>query len=58
MEMRILEADTQFTSEDIKYMKAALKQAEKAIAILESCGEKASVIGRVTDQPGVNIVLK
>ena len=32
--------------------------ADKAIAILESCGEKASVIGRVTDKPGVNIILK
>ena len=33
-------------------------EADKAIAILESCGEKASVIGKVTDVPGVNIVLQ
>ncbi|MBR2225471.1 MAG: phosphoribosylformylglycinamidine cyclo-ligase, partial [Bacteroidales bacterium] len=33
-------------------------EADKAIAILESCGEKASVIGQVTDKPGVNIILK
>ncbi len=33
-------------------------EAEKAIAILASHGEKASVIGRVTDVPGVNIVLQ
>ena len=32
--------------------------APKAISILEACGEKASVIGRVTDVPGVNIVMK
>ena len=32
-------------------------EADKAIAILEACGEKASVIGRVTDVPGVNINL-
>jgi phosphoribosylformylglycinamidine cyclo-ligase len=32
--------------------------APKAIGILESFGEKASVIGRVTDVPGVNIILK
>ena len=30
-------------------------EADKAIGILEAHGEKASVIGRVTDQPGVNI---
>ena len=33
-------------------------EAGKAIAILESCGEKASVIGKVTDAPGVNIILQ
>ena len=33
-------------------------EADKVIAILESCGEKASVIGKVTDKPGVNIVLQ
>ena len=33
-------------------------EADKAIRILESHGEKASVIGKVTDQPGVNIILK
>ena len=33
-------------------------EAEKVISILESCGEKASVIGKVTDKPGVNIVLQ
>ena len=32
--------------------------AAKAIAILESHGEKATVIGKVTDKPGVNIILK
>lgn len=31
-------------------------EAEKAIGILASHGEKASVIGRVTDRPGVNII--
>ena len=31
---------------------------DKAIAILESHGEKATVIGKVTDKPGVNIILK
>ena len=31
-------------------------EADKAIAILESHGERASVIGRVTDTPGVVIV--
>lgn len=30
-------------------------QAERAIAILEECGERASVIGRVTDKEGVTI---
>ena len=33
-------------------------EAPKAISILEACGEKASVIGRVTDVPGVNIIMK
>lgn len=33
-------------------------EAGKAIAILESHGEKASVIGRITDKPGVNIIMK
>ena len=33
-------------------------EADKAIAILESHGEKASVIGRVTDKPGVEIIMK
>ena len=33
-------------------------EADKAIAILASHGEKASVIGRVTDRPGVNIILQ
>ena len=51
MEMRILEADTQFTSEDIKYMKAALKQAEKALALGEVpigavIVEQGRIIGR------------
>ena len=32
-------------------------EADKAISILEAHGEKASVIGRVTSQPGVNIVM-
>ena len=32
-------------------------EADKAISILEAHGEKASVIGRVTNQPGVNIVM-
>ncbi len=31
-------------------------EAEKAIGILASHGEKASVIGSVTDRPGVNII--
>ena len=49
--MRILEADTQFTSEDIKYMKAALKQAEKALALGEVpigavIVEQGRIIGR------------
>ncbi len=34
------------------------EDAPKAIKILESHGEKASVIGKVTDKEGVNIVLK
>ena len=33
-------------------------EAPKAVSILESHGEKASVIGCVTDIPGVNIILK
>ena len=33
-------------------------EADKAVGILESVGEKASVIGRVTDVPGVNIIMK
>ena len=33
-------------------------EAQKAISILESYGEKASVIGKITDKPGVNIILK
>ena len=33
-------------------------EADKVISILENCGEKASVIGKVTDKPGVNIVLQ
>ena len=33
-------------------------EADKAISILEAHGEKASVIGKVTDKPGVNIILK
>ena len=33
-------------------------EADKAISILESHGEKASVIGKVTDTEGVNIILK
>lgn len=33
-------------------------ESGKAIEILESHGEKASIIGKVTDVPGVNIVLK
>jgi len=32
-------------------------EAPKAISILESHGEKATIIGKVTDQPGVNIHL-
>ena len=41
-------------------MVAVLDEAEaaKAVAILESHGEKASVIGRVTDTPGVNIIME
>jgi phosphoribosylformylglycinamidine cyclo-ligase len=30
-------------------------EADKAIDILNRCGEKAAVIGKVTDQPGVDI---
>ena len=33
-------------------------EAPKAISILESHGEKATVIGKVTDKEGVNIILK
>jgi len=33
-------------------------QAQQAIDILASHGEKASVIGCVTDKPGVNIILQ
>ena len=33
-------------------------EASKAIEILTACGETAIVIGRVTDTPGVNIILK
>ena len=33
-------------------------EADKAISILESHGEKASVIGEVTDTEGVNIILE
>ncbi|MBQ9310063.1 MAG: phosphoribosylformylglycinamidine cyclo-ligase [Bacteroidales bacterium] len=33
-------------------------EASRAIGILESHGEKASVIGKVTGVPGVNIILK
>ena len=33
-------------------------EAQKAISILESYGEKASVIGKITNKPGVNIILK
>lgn len=33
-------------------------EASKAIEILASHGEKATVIGRITDEPGVNIILK
>ena len=33
-------------------------EAGNAISILESYGEKASVIGRITDSEGVNIILK
>ena len=32
-------------------------EADKAIEILRSCGEKASVIGKVTNTLGVNIHL-
>ncbi len=33
-------------------------EADKAVGILEKHGEKASVIGRITDTPGVNIIMK
>ena len=33
-------------------------EASKAISILESFGEKASVIGKVTGTEGVNIVMQ
>ena len=33
-------------------------EADKAIRILEACGEKAAVIGKVTEKPGVNIILQ
>ena len=33
-------------------------EAQRAIDILSACGEKAAVIGRVTDVPGVNIIMK
>ena len=33
-------------------------EADKAISILRQSGEKAAVIGKVTDKPGVNIVLQ
>ncbi len=33
-------------------------EADKVISILESHGEKASVIGRITGTPGVNIIMK
>jgi len=33
-------------------------EAAKAISILEKWGEKASIIGKVTDKQGVNIILK
>lgn len=46
-----MEADTQFTPEDTKYMKAALKQAEKALALGEVpigavIVEQGRIIGR------------
>ena len=31
-------------------------EAQKAISILESHGEKASVIGQITDKPSVEII--
>ena len=34
------------------------EQADKVIAILVGHGEKASVIGKVTGTPGVNIILQ
>ena len=33
-------------------------EADKAISILQAQGEKASVIGKVTDREGVNIILQ
>jgi len=33
-------------------------EAPKAVVLLEAAGEKASVIGKVTDKEGVNIVMK
>ncbi len=33
-------------------------EAEKAISILKSHGDVATVIGKVTDKPGVNIIMK
>ncbi|MBQ1905313.1 MAG: hypothetical protein II172_02605, partial [Bacteroidales bacterium] len=37
---------------------ADASEADKAIEILDSYGEKASIIGKVTDTEGVNIILK
>ena len=37
--------------------KTSAAEADKAIEILKSHGERASVIGRVTDTDGVNIIL-
>ena len=34
------------------------KEADEAIRILASYGDKAMVIGRITDTPGVNIIMK
>ena len=42
----------------LPFLSSFLSEAPKAIGILEACGEKASVIGKVTDQPGVNIILQ
>ncbi|MBR0223330.1 MAG: phosphoribosylformylglycinamidine cyclo-ligase, partial [Bacteroidales bacterium] len=33
-------------------------EAEAAVSVLSAAGRKASVIGRVTDRPGVNIILQ